>query len=267
MKIFNVVAAIAIAIASVGVNADQTSRRLIVGGESVIEGQFNYTVGIRAYANGRSNCGGVLIHEFLVLTSVGCATNVSKELQPRFAAINQKIVDGTDSKTGEVIEVKRVIFHPMYDDNKVTNEIALLVLENKSRIKPAKLGSDPKPGSKVWAFGWGRTDSSHDYPSRTLQRVQLEVKANDLCDMYEMLTATNLCVGGEEGKDVCNNDYGGPLIAEGADKNSNDDDRVVGIIGLGSGNYGEGCAIGVPSLSTRTSFALNWINEVINSLK
>ncbi|TDH67071.1 hypothetical protein CCR75_007298 [Bremia lactucae] len=267
MKIHNVAAVIAIAIASIGVNADQTSRRLIVGGESVIEGQYNYTVGIRAYANGCTNCVGILIHEFLVLTSAACATNVSDEVQPRFAAINQKIVDGTDIETGEVIEVNRVIFHPTYDEKKVTNDVALLVLKNKSRIKPAKLGCDPKPGSKVWAFGWGKTNSSHDFPSHTLQRVQFEVKTNDFCDMYEMLTPTNLCVGGEEGKDICDNDYGGPLIAEGADKNSNDDDRVVGIIGLGIGNFGEACGVGVPSLSTRISFALNWINEVIDSFK
>ena len=114
---------------------------------------------------------------------------------------------------------------------------------------------------RCYVTGWGKDAFKDGNYQHVLKEVRVPVVRNDICE--SMLQRTRLgprfelaegflCAGGEEGKDACKGDGGGPLVCE-----VNGLWHLAGIVswGVGCGEYN------VPGVSVKVSHYENWIKE------
>ncbi|OWZ00421.1 Serine protease trypsin-like protein [Phytophthora megakarya] len=253
MKIFSTIAATSLVIGAV-TSSEHTERKLILGGKPVAAGTKTYVAGIRSTANGDTFCGGSLISPTHVLTSVLCTSGHP----PNFVSVGSHYINGTQD--GEQIKVIKAQNHTEYNSTDAYNDFAILTLEKPSKFTPINLpkadDSDIIPGMWTKAMGWGQTTYPNGTYSNTLQNVGVEVWDNEDCSELFIIDNSTVCAGGAAGRDSCNGDNGGPLVKE---KGLGDADDV--LIGLSS--WGSGCGKdGNPSMYSRVSYALKWINSV-----
>ena len=119
----------------------------------------------------------------------------------------------------------------------------------------ATLNDKPK------VVGWGKTDNNKPV-SPQLQQVSVPFVDNPTCnDKYGAAIAgvdigsTQLC-GGEDGKDSCSGDSGGPMLSS-----ELNDGRwaVIGIVSFGASGL---CANSLfPGVYTRVDKYLDWIES------
>lgn len=93
--------------------------------------------------------------------------------------------------------------------------------------------------------------------------LQVPVKSNDECaKTYKQanvdLKQTQLCAGGEKGKDSCRGDSGGPLMANYADENNDINWYVVGVVSFGPSPCG---MEGWPGVYTNVCDYADWIQS------
>jgi secreted trypsin-like serine protease len=96
--------------------------------------------------------------------------------------------------------------------------------------------------------------------SSVKRKVDVEVVSNEACQRAfpsKNITTTQICAGGEEGKDSCNGDSGGPLMRDHVI------DRLhfwylVGVVSYGSRNCG---TKDMPGVYTRVSEYIAWIES------
>ncbi|KAM3513985.1 hypothetical protein MY11210_002417 [Beauveria gryllotalpidicola] len=199
------------------------------------------------------------------------------------ATINKRIISGEDAKEGEFPSmdntkggeysgIRGTIMHPGYHSNGlyVLNDIGLVLLkegfDESETIGYASLpanGSDPKVKSEAIALGWGRQDyKDFDIPTKSsdkLSKVVLPIRPRQDCwnrilDVGKTGADTIVCAGGN-GKNVCREDSGGPLIDQKG--------QVIGIASTVIKDEGGNFCNLEPSLFTRVSSYLAWINENI----
>ena len=88
--------------------------------------------------------------------------------------------------------------------------------------------------------------------------MQLPVLNNQQCKIGRLTPRpSQLCAGGELGKDSCRGDSGGPLLIQ---KEADMPWYVIGIVSFGS----KECGSGRPAVYTRVSSFITWIQ---NNLK
>ena len=139
-----------------------------------------------------------------------------------------------------------------------------------------RLGSYGEPDSRIFdnnrptVVGWGRTETLKDdeisIVSTALQQyLKLPAVTNRNCiQKYQSVLSADLtgnimpdqhlCAGGEEGKDSCKGDSGGPLMAR------EDDISPWQIVGVVSGGT-KRCGIGAPGIFTRVTHYDQWIRD------
>uniref|UniRef100_A0A1A9UIW1 Peptidase S1 domain-containing protein n=1 Tax=Glossina austeni TaxID=7395 RepID=A0A1A9UIW1_GLOAU len=169
----------------------------------------------------------------------------------------------TDSTIYDV-KIKRFIKHPEYNPTSIYHDIALVELEHSVRDIKVFQGclwlENGIPDSSVTALGYGHT-SFAGQSSDQLLKASLVVIPNEECEKYYQtdrdvassgLADTHLCAGDpEHSRDTCQGDSGGPLVM----------DTGKFIVGITS--FGFGCAGAAPSIYTRVSSYIDWIEEVI----
>lgn len=169
----------------------------------------------------------------------------------------------TDSTIYDV-KIKRFIKHPEYNATSIYHDIALVELEDSVRDIKVFQGclwlENGIPDSNVTALGYGHT-SFAGQSSDQLLKASLMVIPNGECEKYYQtdrdvassgLADTHLCAGDpEHSRDTCQGDSGGPLVT----------DTGKFIVGITS--FGFGCAGAAPSIYTRVSSYIDWIEEVI----
>ncbi|KAH8373234.1 hypothetical protein KR009_008035, partial [Drosophila setifemur] len=199
-------------------------------------------------------CGGALISDTYVLTAAHCIDfGGDPPNQVRLGGDNLTLTEGED------VRIRRVIVHPDYDSSTDYNDIALLELESpaKPELKRVCLWYEEElANTLVTAIGYGQT-SFAGLSSAQLLKVPLQRVSNDVCQFHyssEQLTrgllSSQLCAGDDSGtRDTCQGDSGGPLIMQ-----SGPLPYVVGIT-----SHGQGCASGPPTVYTRVSSYLDWI--------
>lgn len=96
--------------------------------------------------------------------------------------------------------------------------------------------------------GWGTT-SFGGQTSTTLRRVTLDVIANSQCQV-QYVNNQKLCTF-TAGKDTCQYDSGGPLYLRGVQR----------MYSIGIVSYGGACAGSTPSVNTRITAYLGWIQS------
>ncbi|CEG39157.1 RxLR-like protein [Plasmopara halstedii] len=242
---------------SISVNADHTSRQLILGGSKVKSNTKTYTVGIRNTTDGDNFCAGALVSSRHVITTVLCTYFGTDGFGPRFVSVGSHNLNGR--LDGEQIEIASIKTHKKFDDQTLSYDFALLTLKSPSKFKPITLpkadNSDITPNMMAQVMGWGQTSYENDKLSDDLRGVQVPVWTNDECRPHFTCDESALCAGGKKNQDACIGDSGAPLIKE---NGAGDSDDV--LIGLAS--YGTGCGTeGIPSVYSRVSAVVQWIKS------
>lgn len=195
------------------------------------------------------DCGGVLIHEDIILTAAHCTNNFA----PGVLIGNTKR-DGSD---GEKFGVTMSRPHPRYDTKTTDNDIMLVKLSRPSKAPVAKWNAHkakPADGESVKVMGFGTT-SFKGSTSEILLETTLKVVNFDTCDAAwgkgRLKRESQLCATAP-GADTCQGDSGGPML--------NSANEVIGIV-----SFGRGCADPTqpPGVYARVSGFDDWIRSGI----
>nr|AYV99581.1 venom polypeptide [Dolopus genitalis] len=207
-------------------------------------------------------CGASLVSDQLIVTAAHCLRN----------AVGADVYLGTinfmkDDEPGRImVHVKRSAFiiHEDYNHYLLKNDIALIKLPHKvslsDRIKPLNLPRLSQRDSgfvnrMAWISGWGLTANDADQPDE-LQVAQRSILRDSKCETTFRLfkKETEICVDGSQGISNCKGDSGGPLAIDEADGTR----TLVGIVSYGRP---KGCGTGFPSVYTRVTAFLDWIEK------
>ncbi|NXU88268.1 TMPS5 protease, partial [Xiphorhynchus elegans] len=163
------------------------------------------------------------------------------------------------------VSVQEIIHHPLYNDNSLDYDIALMKLRVplnfSSAIRAVCLPpshQDLLQGTQCWVSGWGYTTPDQAQVAGTLKEALVPLigtkRCNSSCMYSGELTARMLCAGYPRGQvDACQGDSGGPLVCwDGSTW------RLVGIV-----SWGQGCAEpNHPGVYTNVAQLLPWIHQV-----
>lgn len=215
-------------------------------------------------------CGGTLIDGLHIITAAHCIKTYSGyDLRVRLGEwdVNH------DVEFFPYIErdVQSVHVHPEYYAGTLDNDLAILKLtapvdfNNNPHISPACLPDRHSDftGARCWTTGWGK-DAFGDFGKyqNILKEVDVPIIGHNQCQ--QQLRNTRLgysyqlnpgfvCAGGEEGKDACKGDGGGPMVCE-----RNGIWQVVGVV-----SWGIGCGqVNVPGVYVKVAHYLDWISQI-----
>lgn len=168
-------------------------------------------------------------------------------------------------------DIVSVHVHPEFYAGTLYNDLAILRMEKPvdfakyPHISPACLPhpQDDYTGTRCWTTGWGK-DAFGDFGKyqNILKEVDVPIINNGVCQRQLQNTRLGydfklhpgfICAGGEEGKDACKGDGGGPMVCE-----RGGTWQVVGIV-----SWGIGCGqVGVPGVYVKVAHYLDWIRQI-----
>lgn len=249
----------------------------VIHGRAPAAGEFGALVALATKADGLAGgqfCGGTLVSSTLVVTAAHCLVNKGV-----VTAASTLIVGSTvalDSPTAKVADVARVTVHPGYDENALTNDVAVLTLASPlSGVPTLPVASLEESkarlagGAAVTSAGWGNTSTTGEsYPNSflvadltvfptascgggapyTLRGVTFDGLGPQDADPTIMVCAGGVNAAGQV-VDTCQGDSGGPLLG-GAGAAA----RLVGVV-----SFGQTCASTTPGVYTRLSAFLDWL--------
>ncbi|XP_053606482.1 uncharacterized protein LOC128672966 isoform X2 [Plodia interpunctella] len=215
-------------------------------------------------------CGGTLIDGLHIITAAHCIKSYKGfELRVRLGEWDvNRDVEFYPYIERDVISVH---VHPLYYAGTLDNDLAILKLDHPvewtkyPHISPACLPDKytDYSGQRCWTTGWGK-DAFGDFGKyqNILKEVDVPILPHGQCQQqlrqtrlgynYE-LSQGFLCAGGEEGKDACKGDGGGPLVCE-----RGGTWQLVGVV-----SWGIGCGqVGVPGVYVKVAHYLDWISQV-----
>lgn len=171
-------------------------------------------------------------------------------------------------------DVVSVHIHPEYYAGTLDNDLAVLKLDQpvdftkNPHISPACLPDKYSDftGARCWTTGWGKDAfGEHGKYQNILKEVDVPILSHQQCESQLRNTRLGysyklnpgfVCAGGEEGKDACKGDGGGPLVCD-----RNGAMHVVGVV-----SWGIGCGqVNVPGVYVKVSAYLPWIQQITQS--
>uniref|UniRef100_A0A182MQQ5 CLIP domain-containing serine protease n=1 Tax=Anopheles culicifacies TaxID=139723 RepID=A0A182MQQ5_9DIPT len=257
----------------------------IVGGEATALDAYPWLTRLQYYkGNNRYgfHCGGVLIHSQYVLTAAHCIEGVPSSwiiYQVRLGEYDTTTdIDCIDDDCADPVRdvlISAYVVHPDYykQNGADYNDIALLqlseVIEFTDFIRPICLPITPEARAAnltsryATVAGWGQTENSSSSKKKLHLRVPLvenEKCADAFSSIRLEIISTQLCAGGEVGKDSCRGDSGGPLMRYGIDGSSTKYWYLIGVVSFGLEQCG---TEGVPGVYTRMSEYMDWVLETM----
>lgn len=238
----------------------------IVGGQDALYGEFPWQAHIKL---NRQQCGGVLLNNFYVLTAAHCIYKVPlEEIKVLLGVydIQDHSRQEFPPQTFSIVEKK---IHPSFkyqQSHPDRYDVALLKLDKaaqyQANVVPICLPQSDWnfQGWKGVITGWGKTDNSlgNRYGTRLLQKVEVPIISNEVCEKWHMtrgieikVSPEMMCAGYEDGKkDACVGDSGGPLMVV-----VNGRWTLAGLVSAGFG-----CAQKrQPGIYHRVTFSVDWI--------
>ncbi|XP_063535594.1 uncharacterized protein LOC134745481 [Cydia strobilella] len=215
-------------------------------------------------------CGGTLIDGSHIMTAAHCVKSY-KGFELRVRLGEWDVNHDVEFFPYVERDVLSVHVHPMYYAGTLDNDLAILKLEQPvdwtkyPHISPACLPDKytDYAGQRCWTTGWGK-DAFGDNGKyqNILKEVDVPILSHGVCQNqlrqtrlgynYE-LNPGFLCAGGEEGKDACKGDGGGPLVCE-----HGGTWQLVGVV-----SWGIGCGQpGVPGVYVKVAHYLDWISQI-----
>ncbi|CAG0880825.1 unnamed protein product [Cyprideis torosa] len=240
----------------------RTVQAKIVGGSSVVRGEFPFLVSIRS--NGVHFCGGSIISEWYILTAAHCLAN--RDVEDLSVVVREFDTTLVENEYPDFeLFPSLVVVHSKFVFRTYDNDIALIRLSKRLHwdefTVPVCL---PVQRKKVLAgkagilVGWGRLSENGPRSKRPLK---LQVPIVDMQQCLKILgkknvNPTKFCAGYlEGGRDACQGDSGGPLVMR------------VGNIYVQEGiiSSGVGCARqNMYGLYTRMSEFIPWLKTAMN---
>ncbi|KAB7495293.1 Serine proteinase stubble [Armadillidium nasatum] len=173
--------------------------------------------------------------------------------------------------------VKKIIIHDQFYSGTLTNDIAIIVLEDSvdfskhPHINPVCLPHSHSDfmNRHCHVTGWGKDAFGNDGDFQfILKEVEVPVWGNKGCESALRKTRLGvnyklddgmLCAGGEEGKDACKGDGGGPLVCPGNDGSL----ELAGLV-----SWGIGCGeSGIPGVYVNIPYYMDWITEILQTVR
>ncbi|CAM9819849.1 unnamed protein product [Bubo scandiacus] len=234
----------------------------VVGGTDVPPGRWPWQVSV--YHGSQHRCGGSVLARDWIVTAAHCVHSY-RRLQASAWLVFAGIITHGSIKQEAGLSVKKIIYHPLYNDNSLDYDIALMKLQVPLNFTDAihavclpPSHQDLFQGTQCWVSGWGSTRPDQAQVTETLKEALVPLigtkRCNSSCVYAGELTARMLCAGHLRGTiDACQGDSGGPLVCR--------DDfawRLVGIV-----SWGQGCAEpNRPGVYTNVAQLLPWIYHV-----
>lgn len=200
-------------------------------------------------------CSGSLIANEWILTSAHCIEGI-EEATVYLGSSNYQL-----SKVTHKVKKENFSMHPDWNRRNIENDIALIKIPYTSyseKIKPVKLASIKETDTtyienNVITSGWGHVSDSSVGISSELDWSYMNVIKNDLCRSYFgwVIKPSNVCIWTYGLASNCRGDSGGPLVLESS----------MTQIGVSSFGSNKGCEKGMPTVFTRVSSYLDWIES------
>lgn len=250
----------------------------IVGGTPA-PSAIPYQVSVRSGPDGHSHfCGGTILDKNTVLSAAHCFEGRDVSNHTFYIMAGSK---DRNSKQGQIIVIDKLVLNKKQPFSRSTYEFDAVILKLKTglnfnkNVQPACL--PPSSMSNLtnlscYTSGWGTLKKllTRSFLPNQLHWVRVPIVSNDQCNAtyqdYEiprsypsLKISKNMICAGEVDKDSCKGDSGGPLVC----RNANDNKAIlVGIV-----SFGFLCGREIPSVYTRVSSILQWIQEHIQQDK
>ncbi|EDS27175.1 trypsin-1 [Culex quinquefasciatus] len=224
------------------VQASLTNHR-IVGGFPIDIRDVPFQVSLNYYRE--HWCGGSLIGSRWVLTAAHC--------------MDVRVGSTHHESGGELVEIRRVLPHTLYNSSSVDYDFALLELEESVQLSeefyavelPGR-GEPVEDGQLLQVSGWGDTQNEEECDDVLRATIVPTVNQEECRRAYSTgheVTDRMICagyLGGGQG--ACHGDSGGPLVHG---------RTVVGVV-----SWSRGCAQpGYPTVYGRVAAVRDWIEE------
>nr|AAC36149.1 chymotrypsinogen-like protein [Plodia interpunctella]AAC36150.1 chymotrypsinogen-like protein [Plodia interpunctella] len=235
--------------------------RIVGGSQVTTPTSFPFQAGIIATLTTgfTSICGGTLLSNTKVLTAAHCWWDGQSQAR-LFTVVLGSL---TIFSGGTRIETSRIVVHPNWNTNEITHDIAMVTIARVSFTN--NIQSIPIPdladinhnfaGASAVVSGYGKTsDGQGSFPTTTsLHQTTVQVITNAVCQKSFDITlhGSHLCTNGQGGVGSCDGDSGGPLTTI-----RNNRRTVIGVVSFG---LGDRCQSGYPSVYTRVTAFLTWI--------
>merc|ERR1711939_1134562 len=237
------------------------SKDRIVGGFEAEPNQWPWQVAL--FVDNAWFCGGSLISENYVLTAAHCVDGASYY---DIMAGAHNVRESSEPNRVEITSFNGW-YHPQWDPNTLSNDIALIELPSpitfNDYIKPSCLpsvGDTADPNELVTATGWGKPSDNAGGISPVLRMVEdLPIITNSECNaIYGIVQDGVVCIDTTGGKGTCNGDSGGPLnmkfdVKDGA---AGQKWKQIGVVSFGAS---AGCEVGYPAGFSRTEYYRDWL--------